>query len=74
MDERAALRSGESELVEFLGIGRFAEHHAAAGAAKRLVRGGGNDVGVRNRAGMNALAPATIIFGLCSWASFSISS
>src|SRR5437588_12337575 len=54
VDDRAALRAREGQLVQFFGVGGFAKNHAAARAAQRLVRGGGNDVGVGNRAWMDA--------------------
>ena len=54
VNERATLRAGESELVDFLGEGGLAKHQAATRAAQGFVRGGGDDVGVRNRAGVNA--------------------
>ncbi len=54
MDERAALRAGEGQLVQLLGEGCFAKDHAAARAAQRLVRGGGNDVGMRHGTRMDA--------------------
>ena len=54
VDERPTLRSGEGQLVQFLGERGFAENHAAARSAERLVGGGGNDVRVGNRAGMHA--------------------
>ena len=54
MHERATLRAREDGAVDPLGqLGR-AEDHAAARAAQRLVRGGGDDVGVRERAGVQA--------------------
>src|SRR6267378_7738706 len=49
VDQRAALRSGEGELVQFFGEGGFAQYQPATRPAQRFVRGGGNDVGVRNR-------------------------
>ena len=54
VNERAALGSGESDAVEFLGVLRLAEDESAARAAQSLVRGGGNEIGVRQRAGMHS--------------------
>jgi hypothetical protein len=55
MHQRAALEAGEHRRVDLLGdrlvIG---EDHAAARAAQCLVRGGGDDMGVRQGAGMHA--------------------
>src|SRR5487761_676430 len=54
MFQRAALKSRESELVEFLGEFVAAHHQAAARAAQSFVRSRGNKIGVRHGAGMNA--------------------
>ena len=48
--QRAALLAGEHRGVELLGQLGGGQDDAAAGAAERLVRGGGDDVGVRHRA------------------------
>ena len=52
--QRAALSAGEYGLVDGLGILCLAQYHAAARAAQRLVRGGGNYVGIRHGGGMLA--------------------
>jgi hypothetical protein len=52
--ERPALCAGEGDAVELLRVLRLAHHQAAARAAQRLVRGGGNVIGVRHRAWMHA--------------------
>ena len=44
--QRAALRAGEDGLVDGLGVLLAAEDEAAAGAAQRLVGGGGDHVGI----------------------------
>ena len=54
VNERAALRAGEGELVEFLRKRGFTENHAAARAPQRLVGSGRDDVGVRYRTRMYA--------------------
>ena len=46
--ERAALHAGEYRLVDRLCVLLFAHDDAAAGAAQRLVRGGGDDIRVRH--------------------------
>jgi hypothetical protein len=55
MHQRPALQAGEDGRVDLLGerlvIG---QDHAAARAAQGLVRGGGDDMGVRERRGMRA--------------------
>ena len=55
MHQRAALETREDRRVDFLpelGIAR--KDHATARTAKRLVRGGGRDMGMVERIGMNA--------------------
>ena len=52
--ERAALPAGEQIAVHILGVLFAAEDEAAARAAQRLVRRGGDEVRVRNGAGMHA--------------------
>ena len=52
--ERAALDAGEDRLVERLGVLLLAQDDAAARTAQRLVRGGGDEVGVRHRRGVRA--------------------
>ena len=50
--ERAALDAGEDLAVDRLGVRLAAEDQAAARAAQGLVGGGGDDVGVRHRGGV----------------------
>ena len=51
--QRAALQAGEDRRVDLLGdVLVVGEDHAAARAAQGLVRGGGDDMGVRERARM----------------------
>ena len=52
--ERAALDAGEGLGINFLGVFLLAEDQAAARSAQRLVRGGGDKVGVFDGAGMQA--------------------
>ena len=52
--ERSALNAGESDAIEILGVLFAAENQAAARAAESFVGGGGNEIGVRDRAGMYA--------------------
>ena len=52
--QRAALRAGKRDAVEFLGELLLAQYQAAARSAQRLVRGGGNEIRVRHRARMHA--------------------
>ena len=47
--ERPALHTGESGAVEFLGPFFLAHDQPAARTAEALVRGGGHEVGIRNR-------------------------
>src|SRR6266568_4233632 len=54
MHQRTALRSRKSQLVQFLGERRFAENHSSARSAERLVRGCGDNLGMRNWAWMYA--------------------
>ena len=55
MHQRAALQAGEHRRVDLLGeVLVVGEDHAAARAAQRLVRRGGDDMGVRERRGMRA--------------------
>ena len=48
--QRPALDAREHRAIEILLVLRAAQDHAAARAAQRLVRGGGDEVGVRHRA------------------------
>ena len=50
--ERPALDAGQHHAVEVLRMRGAAHHHAAAGAAQGLVRGGGDEVGVGHRRGV----------------------
>ena len=55
MHQRAALQAGEDRRVDLLAdLFVVRQDHAAARAAQRLVRGGGDDMGVRQRARMDA--------------------
>ena len=55
MHQRAALQAGEHRRVDLLGeLLVVGEDHAAARAAQGLVRGRGDDMGVRERRGMRA--------------------
>ena len=55
MHQRAALQAGEDRRIDLLGEVRvIGQDHAAAGAAQGLVRGRGDDMGVRERRGMGA--------------------
>ena len=55
MHQRAALQAGEDRRIQLLGDRLVvAQDQAAARAAQRLVRGGGGDVGMRHRRGMDA--------------------
>ena len=54
MHQRSALDAGEDLAVDGLGHVFAGKDHAAAGAAQRLVRGRGGDVGIRNGGGMEA--------------------
>ena len=53
--QRAALQAGEHRRVDLLAdLLVIGQHHAGARAAQRLVRRGGDDMGVRQRARMQA--------------------
>ena len=52
--ERAALHAGKHLRVDFLRVLFLAEDEAAARAAQRLVRGGGDEIGIGNRRRMDA--------------------
>ena len=52
--ERTPLAAGEHGGVDGLGVGGPAEDEAAARAAQRLVRGGGDEIGVRHGRGVQA--------------------
>ncbi len=52
--QRSALHAGEHRAIEVLRVALAAEHHAAARAAQRLVRGRRDELGVRHRARMHA--------------------
>ncbi len=52
MLQRAALLAGEHGAVDLAGVLFLGEDDAAARAAEGLVRGGGDDVGVRHRVGV----------------------
>ena len=55
MHQRAALQAREDRRVDLLGdVLVVGEDHAAARAAQRLVRGRGDDMGMRERRGMRA--------------------
>lgn len=54
--ERAALLAGEDRGVELLGELLLGQDQAGAGAAERLVHGGGHDVGVGHRRGCRPAA------------------
>ena len=53
MHQRAALDTWEHLRVDGLGVLRLAQNESAARAAQGLVGGGGDEVGMRDRAGMN---------------------
>ena len=48
-----ALHAGEQRAIQILGVLGAAQHEPATRTAQRLVRGGGHEVRVRNRARMN---------------------
>ena len=50
----AALNAGEDLRIDFLGILLLAEDQPAAGPAQGLVGGGGDEIGVGHRAGVQA--------------------
>ncbi len=52
--ERAALLAGEHRRVDLLGVLLAAEDETGTRATERLVDGGGDDVGVRHRVGVQA--------------------
>ena len=52
--QRSALHAGEHAAIEILRVPFPAQHHAAARSAQRLVGGRRDEVGVRNRARMDA--------------------
>ena len=54
MHQRAALHAGENSLVNLFGIFFLAQNEAAARAAQSFVRSCGNNIGIGNRAGMQA--------------------
>ena len=54
MHQRTALRAGEKRAVDILRVFFAAQNHSAARAAQSFVRGGGNEIGVRHRARMDA--------------------
>jgi hypothetical protein len=54
VDERPALKAGEHDLVEFLGVGRLAQDQTGPRTTQRLVGRGRDEIAVGHRAGVVA--------------------
>src|SRR5258708_40273496 len=52
--ERTALSARKNRRIEGFGVLRFAENQSAARSSQSLMRGGGDEICVRNRRGMQA--------------------